>query len=131
MIVQRLGLSCELPRAPRNLGDTLYTATDVSQPHLQRHAPQFLAINTLESTWTDHIRGDDDVMDIDSTQWTKEGSKKRGSRSKYPPPTPPTSIKAKSVAEHSSTARDELTRGDTWHQSELRRCTSYRQRLSR
>ena len=27
-------------------------ATDVSQPYLQRHAPQFLAINTIASTYT-------------------------------------------------------------------------------
>ncbi|KAI2511556.1 hypothetical protein MHU86_2810 [Fragilaria crotonensis] len=61
-------------------------ATDVSQPYLQRHAPQFLSLNTLESTWSDYIRGDHDVMDIDVTNWTTVGSRKKGARSVSPPP---------------------------------------------
>ena len=65
-------------------------ATDVSQPYLQRHAPQFLAINTMESKWNDLIRGDHDVMDIEVNQWTQVGAKKKGSRSKSPPISTPT-----------------------------------------
>ncbi|KAI2501929.1 hypothetical protein MHU86_12550 [Fragilaria crotonensis] len=60
-------------------------ATEVSQPYLQRHAPQYLAINSLEYTWNDYVRGDHDVMDIDSTKWTTVGSKKKHSRSRSPP----------------------------------------------
>ncbi|KAI2499312.1 hypothetical protein MHU86_15156 [Fragilaria crotonensis] len=55
-------------------------AMDVSQPYLQRHAPQYLAINTIIQTWNDYIHGDYDVLDIDRTQWTTVGgSKKRQS----------------------------------------------------
>lgn len=60
-------------------------ATDVLQPYLQRHAPQFLAINTLENTWNDYVQGDHDVMDIDSAQWKQGGSKKKFARSTSPP----------------------------------------------
>jgi hypothetical protein len=60
-------------------------ATDVSQPYLQRHSPQHLAINTMEHSWTDHIRGDHDVMDIESTQWTMVGPRRTSARSKSPP----------------------------------------------
>jgi hypothetical protein len=63
-------------------------ATDVTQPYLQRHAPQYLAINTIEHSWTDHIRGDHDVMDIDSTQWTTVGPRRASTRSKSPPSEP-------------------------------------------
>ncbi|KAI2507901.1 hypothetical protein MHU86_6559 [Fragilaria crotonensis] len=52
-------------------------ATDVSQPYLQRHAPQYLAINTIDMSWTDYVQGDRDIMDIEVTQWTQVGSKKQ------------------------------------------------------
>ncbi|KAI2488891.1 hypothetical protein MHU86_25945 [Fragilaria crotonensis] len=59
-------------------------ATDVSQPYLQRYAPQFLALNTMEHTWNDHIRGDHDAMDIEMNKWTQVGTKKKALRHQDP-----------------------------------------------
>lgn len=59
-------------------------ATEVSQPYLQRYAPEFLVINTMDHSWKDHVRGEHDVMDIDSAQWTTVGSKGKEMRSKSP-----------------------------------------------
>jgi hypothetical protein len=68
------------------ISDTLSSwALEVSQPYLQRHAPHFLAINTLDNTWNDYIRGEHDVMDIDTAQWTQVGSKMKTTRSQSPP----------------------------------------------
>lgn len=64
-------------------------ATDVSQPYLQRYAPQYLAINTIDTTWNDHIRGDHDVMDIEATQWTQVGTKKQKTSTRSQSPTGP------------------------------------------
>ena len=41
-------------------------ATDVSQPYLQRHAPQFLAINTIASTYT--------LFNFDTVKYSRESS---------------------------------------------------------
>jgi hypothetical protein len=92
-------------------------ATDVSQPYLQRHAPQFLDCNTLESTWADHIRGDHDVMAIESTQWTTVGSTKRNSRSKSPPssfpPSTDTATQSKNATNISGARTHQSSREDS------------------
>ncbi|KAI2505384.1 hypothetical protein MHU86_9090 [Fragilaria crotonensis] len=91
-------------------------ATEVSQPYLQRFAPQHLALNTIETSWKDYILGDHDVMAIDSNQWTTVGTKKKTHRSNSPPlihgggavPTENVQLNSISVAGHpgSTTASD-------------------------
>ena len=89
-----------------DLSETLHAwATEVSQPYLQRYAPQYLAINTIDHTWNDHVRGDHDVMDIESNQWMTVGStKKKTLRSKSPPTNLPNKQRAEAVKDTTSGA---------------------------